>query len=325
MFNFFQRKHKYLNCPHLKHSLHFFHDEIRSCCSNAKGPVFYKEFDKIDWNYIYNERKKYLKNINKTYKNGIPPECEGCFEINHCLEDKEIKDIENRVDRIYFQNNMTCNAKCIYCTFKDESKGQEYQGLPLIKQLIEKKILSKNACVYMSGGEITISPEFENLLTTLTEYLDNKVEILTSCIKYCESIKQAFIKDKLRMVVSLDSASRETYLKIKMVDCFDKVINNLKAYVEASDYAKDNITLKYIIVDNVNDNIEEITKFINLVKNLGIKNIRMDINYEEYRYTGDKKVPEYYFDLYEKFNKTAQDLGLCIQKCEQVEAILNKK
>ena len=79
------------------------------------------------------------------------------------------------------------------------------------------------------------------------------VEILTSGIKYCKSIEDAFVNDKLKMVVSIDSGTKETYLKIKGVDCFDKVIENLRKYVLASDFAKENITLKYIIVDKEND------------------------------------------------------------------------
>ena len=71
--------------------------------------------------------------------------------------------------------------------------------------------------------------------------------------------------------------------------------------------------------------MEEINNFIKLVKDLCIKNIRLDFDYEKYKYTGELKVPSYYYDLYENFNKNAEIAGLTIQKCEQVEAILNKK
>ena len=170
----------------------------------------------------------------------------------------------------------------------------------------------------MSGGEITISPEFEELLSVLLDYLNSKVEILTSGIKYCESIKNAFIQDKCSLVISL-----ETYKKIKQVDCFDKVVSNIKTYINASKYAKNSITMKYIIIDGINDNIKEITDFIILVKNLGIKNIRLDFDYEKYKFSENIAVPGYYFDLYNKFNEKCNEFGLNIQHCGQIDAILD--
>lgn len=327
MFNQLLKKKKYLDCHCMKHSIHFFYDEIRACCTNIKGPIFYPDYngENVDWSFIYNERKKLIKKINSFFnKEEIPSPCLGCCEINSLLQNKKISNFDNQIDKVYFHYNMSCNAKCTYCTYSYIERGFKYKVLPLVKQIIEKKILSQNALVYMSGGEITISPEFEELLSILLNYLYSQIEILTSGIKYCKSIEDAFIQNKCRLMISLDSSTPETYKKIKQVDCFDKVVDNIKNYVKASDNAKKNITLKYIIVDGVNDNIEEITNFIQLVKNLEIENIRLDFDYEKYKFTKNIKVPEYYFNLYETFNKKASELGLNVQKCEQVEAILKK-
>lgn len=327
MLNNLFKKKKYLNCHWMKHSIHFFYDEIRACCTNVSGPVFYPDYknEYVDWNYIYTTRKNLIKNINSFWnKEEIPQECKGCCEVNSFLEDKKVEDFNNVIDRVYFHNHMSCNAKCTYCTYSYIERGFKYKVLPLVKDMIDKQILSPNASVYMSGGEITISPEFEELLSTLLNYLTGCVEILTSGIKYCNSIEQAFIQNKCRLIISLDSSSAETYKKIKQVDCFDKVVDNLRNYLKASDNAKKCITLKYILIDGVNDNEEEISNFIQLVKNLGIQNVRLDFDYEKYKFTKDVKVPEYYFNLYNTFNQKALELGLNIQKCEQVEAILNK-
>ena len=54
----FYKKDNYLNCYLMKHSLHFFYDEIRTCCSNAKGPVLFSVkndgYCNINWNKVYN-------------------------------------------------------------------------------------------------------------------------------------------------------------------------------------------------------------------------------------------------------------------------------
>ena len=327
MRNIFKKK-KYLDCPNLKHSLHFFYDEIRACCSNVPGPIFYPDFngESIDWDYIYSKRKNYYKEINSFFSEvSAPKECLKCFDAQLNYSDKKVEKFSNQIKRIYFQNHMSCNAKCVYCTFAHVEKGYQYKVLGIVKSLIDNNLLATDASIYMSGGEPTISPEFEDLLSLLTSYLvNNKIEILTSGIKYCESIKECFIQDKLKMVLSLDSGTRETYKKVKGVDCFNQVLENLKIYVQASDNARENITLKYILVDKYNDNNKEIEEFFNVVTSLGIKNVRLDIDYEKYKFTRYIRVPEYYFDLIKCFNKLAADNNLNVQICEQVLAVLNK-
>ncbi len=327
MFKNFFKTRKYLDCPYMKYSLNFFYDRIISCLTYETGPCFYMNYkgDKIDWNYVYKLRTDYVKKINSPFnKNRIPSCCIDCSERKNFMTDKKVNGFENQIKRLYFHNNMSCNAKCIYCTYSYIENGYKYKVLPIVQDLIEKEILSRSAMIYMSGGEITISPEFEDLLSILSSYVYSQIEILTSGIKYCKSIENAFIQNKCKLVISLDSSSSETYKKIKQVDCFDKVVNNLKNYINVSDYAKTGITLKYILVDGINDNLKELSNFVHLVKHLEIKNIRLDFDYEKYKFASDKKVPEYYFDLYNEFNKLAAEAGLNIEKCQQIEAILNK-
>ncbi len=324
----FLKKNEYLNCHFMKHSLHFFQDSIKACCTNAQGPVFYPDYsgEVIDWNYIFNIRKKYIKNINSFWnKKTIPDCCKNCSELNLYKSKDKVKKFENIIDTVYFHHSMSCNAKCVYCCYRERSKGYNYKVLPAVKSLIDNKILSKHASIYMSGGEITINPEFEELLYLLINYLDSKIEILTSGIKYCKSIESAFKADRCILIISPDCADRETYKKIKRVDCFDELVNNLKTYISACENAKNNIILKYIIVDNINDNNEEIEKFINLAKNLGVKNVRMDIDYEKYNIDNYEAIPQKYYDLILFFNKLAKDANLNVQHCNQVDFILSKR
>lgn len=324
--NLFKKK-KYLDCHFMKHSLHFFHDSIKACCTNASGPIFYPDYtgESVDWNYVFKIRKDYVSKINSFFNNEeIPDVCKGCYEINAGVKETKVKKFNNVIDRLYFHNNMSCNAKCIYCTYQHRERGYKYKVLPLLESLIENKILSENTTVYMSGGEITIYPEFEEMMSLLLNYLNSRIEILTSGIKYCKSIQEAFIQNKCFLIISIDSGTRETYKKIKQVDCFDIVVENLKKYIQASDNVKDNVVLKYIIVDGYNDNKEEIKYFIELVSSLGIKNVRLDVDYEKYKLADDVKVPDYYFDLISYFNALALQNNLIVNHFEQVDAILEK-
>lgn len=328
MFKDFFKKKKYLDCPLMKESLHFFYNQIRPCCMNVPGPIFYDNYagEEIDWDYIFKERQKLTEKIQNAHeKNYIPKECIGCCDVNlYLTEKKPDNNFKNEIKKIYFHNHMPCNAKCTYCSYDYFNNGYGYDVLRYVEELINKKILSKEALIYMSGGEPTISKEFESLLSLLTSYLNPPVEILTSGIKYCESIKNAFIQDKCRLMISLDSGTKEVYEKIKRVDCFDQVVNNIKTYINASDNAKKGITLKYIIVDNANDTEEEIENFLKLVKELGVMNVRIDFDSVKYKFTGDINVPDSYFNLINYFYKSAEEKNLTIRKYEQTEAILNK-
>ena len=325
MRNLFEKK-QYLDCRSLKNSLHFFYDEVRACCSNVSGPIFYPDYngEDIDWEYVFKTRKKLVNNINSFLGDSVPDCCKNCFEIHTHLSDKKILSFENKINMLYIQNNMSCNAKCLYCSFANEKRGYRYNVLPHVKTLIEKEILSPNAFVFMSGGETTISPEFDDLLDLFLSYKNVKVELLTSGIKYSEKIKNGFIKEKVSMVVSLDSGCRETYLRIKQVDAFDVLLSNLKEYTSCSDYAKENITLKYILVDRINDNKTEIDKFFNIVNELGIKKVRLDVDFVLYNLSNKFKVPEIYSELFDYFVQKSNDLNLHILEYDQIKQILNK-
>ena len=106
--------------------------------------------------------------------------------------------------------------------------------------------------------------------------------------------------------------------------CRISVVSNLKSYTDKTDLAKKNITLKYIIVDELNDNIEEMTKFFDIVKMLGIKNVRLDVDSRKYILNNSTVVPAHYGKLYEFFKNKAEELSLNLFSDEQMEVILKK-
>lgn len=324
--NLFEKK-KYLDCPFMKNSLHFFYDAVRACCVNVSGPVFYSDYkgENIDFDFIYNERKKVFDGIlTAKEKKYIPACCENCCDVEKFFIDDKPQSFNNEIKTVYFHNHMSCNARCVYCSYDYFDRGYGYDVLNFVKDMIERRILLPDASIYMSGGEITITNEFEELLSLLLSYMNNKVEILTSGIKYCKSIQEAFCKDKCKLIISLDSGNKNVYEKIKKVDCFDKVVQNLKDYISFSDNAKSNILLKYIIVDGINDTVQEIEDFLKLASELGILNVRIDFDFVKYRFSDAVKLPKHYFELIEYFDTSAKEKNLSINTYGQIEAILQK-
>lgn len=325
--NLFKKK-KYLNCPYMKHSLHFFHDEIRACCSNVKGPVFYSNYNgkDINWDEVYEERKNYIKLINSnSNEDPIPLECQGCFMAEGFLSDKKIDDFENKVDNLFIQNNMSCDAKCVNCSFITEEKETRYSALSLIKVLTEKKLLDEKCKPIISCGGITTSQEFDELVDLLADNVDNTIYLSTSGIKYSDAVANAFKKNKCWQTISIDAGTKETYAKLKQVDCFDTIINNLKNYISVDEKARECTILKYVIVNGINDNVEEIKKFFDVVVSLGLKHVQLDVDFSEYGLGKDKVVPKHYFDLIKTFNELASKNEIKVCDSPQTEEILKKE
>lgn len=330
MRNIFKPK-KYLDCKHMKHSIHFFYDDIRCCCSNVKGCIF----KQIDSNYEYSSdlvydfyfyRKNIINKINNFFTDeNFPFSCQGCTQYSSFLSKNKVKKFDNYINKVYIHNFMGCNAKCIYCAFGYyRNNKQLYYVLPIMNELIDKNILSKNAHICFSGGEPTISDEFEILFSKMSDYVETQMEVLTSCIKYSESIANAFKQNRVKLLISLDSGSPEVYKKVKQVDAFDKVIENLKTYIDYSENAKSSITLKYIILDGVNDDLNEIYNFLDLTSSLGIESVMFSFDCVKYRFDLNKPIPNHYLDFYTKFVEYSEKLGLLVSVNPQAEPIMRK-
>ena len=177
----------------------------------------------------------------------------------------------------------------------------------------------------MSGGEITISPNFDELVTILNENISKPLGLASSGIRYSKTLENIFSQSKCWEVISLDSGCKETYFKLKQVDCFDTVVNNIKEYIKNSPPARRMISLKYIIVDGINDNKEEIKKFIDVVSDLGIERVIADVNFEQYSVTNSETVPLYYRELIDYFKYYSECKNINFELGSQTQQIMDKK
>lgn len=112
---------KYRSCRLAEHGIYFYHDPgtqriIAGHCCNSDHLNFddrlYLYFDlkneKLDWDYIFEEKRKFRENAKK----GIyPSQCEGCFE----LTEREWDD-GDYISHLTAGNIIKCNSRCIYCS-----------------------------------------------------------------------------------------------------------------------------------------------------------------------------------------------------------------
>ena len=225
---------KYTSCIHLEHGITFFSNSVQICCISSHpggGNIMQIENYKgelIDWEEIFKNRAVMREGI----KNGIVPEkCTGCYY----LKEQEWNS-ENYIDEVLIGHFTHCNCNCIYCYTEKDKKffnaNKTYNIFPVIKDMVDKGVLSKNATVTFGGGEPTILQEFEELVYLLLDYDVYNIRIHSDGIKYSPAIEKGLKLGKITLITSLDSGSKEVYERIKQVPCYDKVWQNMAKYAK---------------------------------------------------------------------------------------------
>lgn len=302
---------KYKSCHLLEHGIYFFYDSIQVCCFivGKEAEHFYLQEnysgEEIDWDKIL-EQKRILR---KNHKEGkIHPNCQNCFN----LEEKEW-DENPSINNIYISHWTNCNCTCSYC-YTECSKEyyntrKNYKIMPILKQMLEKGILNFDGYLAFGGGEPGVLEEFDDIVNL---FLDNNVRSIvtnSSGIKYVESIGKGLSTGRLDVTVSIDSGSPETFKKIKKMDLYSKVIENLKKYIKDQGEYTDKVRSKYVIVPEVNDNTEEIEKWLQTSINTGIKQVIIDLEGKWYLKIREN-IPNHVFELISYVEKRTNELGL---------------
>lgn len=320
-----------VNCPFILNGIHFFFNHIRACCANTDGPIFMNNYkgEEIDWETLTKER---IELRDKFLQGEILESCKNCFQLDSFKADTEIHN-STQIDKVYIAHWLHCNCDCSYCHKnclidnkfdKTIKKSEYYDVFPILKQMIEKEILSKHSSIFILGGEPTVLKELDDILELLLSYVERKITIFSSGITYNKTIGKCFEQNKCELVTSIDAGTKETFEKIKRVPCFDKFKETIIRYVASAPNANENIILKYILLKDVNDNIEEIENWLVLTKELNVKNIRLDVdcnrNFEEEA----NNIPQHYYDIYNHVKNRAKELDLNIVFSEQISKILEK-
>ena len=301
----------YKNCHILLHGLCFFPFDIVSCCyapndhiNGCKPPVLFENYhgELFSKEELFSKIRKY----SDFFKQGnCPKECEGCFQIKEADRDEG-----EYIDFMTITQFSKCNADCIYCSNNlnpTERTHETYDIVPLLHHFKQLGIIKDNCELHIGGGEFTIYKECEQIIEEFG--FDNyKIYIPTNAIHYSEKIHNAMQHGSTFIIVSLDSGCRKTYKKIKRVDTFDKVVKNLYKY---KDNIKTKITLKYIIIPGINDNLKEYKKFLKIAKELGAI-VRIDI---DARYLRKEKniINPLYISLAKKMYKITERIGIDVE------------
>ncbi len=155
-----------------------------------------------------------------------------------------------------------CNLRCLYCMPDDHYNFTAPDKLMQVNEITEiAKIFVKNGVkkIRITGGEPLIRKDVDKILLNLAD-LPVKLTMTTNGIRlndYIDLMKQTKL---LSLNISLDTLCADKYKLIAKRDYFDRVMQNIKLFVDNNFHIKVNM----VVMKNIND--DEILDFIELTK-----------------------------------------------------------
>ncbi len=322
---------KYKTCPWLEHGIVFDHCNIVRNCSHFNPstggrPVIYENYhgELFDWDKFWALKNSYRENAKR---NELPSQCIDCM----CLHEKECEEASSRdekyIDRILLTPWVECNSRCLYCSAPTETfvleNTKSFKVLPVMQDFIENNVFSEDVSIDFAGGEPTIYPEFDKLLDLFVSKGFKDIVVHTNAIRFSKSIENAIKKMGLKLLISVDSATKEMHEKIKGVKTYDQVWKSIKKYAKAQKKDKSLVRLKYIILPGVNDNRDELEKWLLKCKKTGINDVVLNIDFNWLiKYIND--VPQEIRNLVNDTQQKAEELGMNLVLYPQLIEIQRK-
>lgn len=268
---FFGGREYRLCCPYLDHALFISSDMVHSC---HQLPPFVKSFpfenevvSESDVRSKLTELEEWrTKTINLLRRNE-KTSCDGCALLQYAIWPTTPKITLLGVGPS-FAGGTRCNSNCFYCIERDVIRKKSKQVLSSYDiHKIAAELYDDLEETSLADGEAVLLPHVEELCDLISEK-GWKVQVNTNGILYSDKIAETVANNQDSFIeISLDSGTKETYQKIKRVDKFEDVLQNLHQYKKKGCA----LILKYIMLPGFNDDIKEMDAFVRIAKDLGVK------------------------------------------------------
>jgi uncharacterized Fe-S cluster-containing radical SAM superfamily protein len=252
-------------CGYLGRFISYRKDTFSPCCITGKAPVI-KTSGSIPERL--SQWQEYVTGLVDDIRCGRPNKCDKCHMLKYGFYRKSVK-----LDEINFGSNQpgdVCNFKCTYCfcanTLRTITREEGMTTYEILRQLSEMpEYDTEDFIVQLANGEFSANKHCDEMINI---FLGTKwrFNIVSNLSIYKEGLATLLKDGRIRKITtSLDSGTPETFKKVKQVDAFAKVVGNLRKY------PLDNTVLlmKYIFLEDVNDNEADIDGYYELVKELG--------------------------------------------------------
>lgn len=168
-----------------------------------------------------------------------------------------------------------CNLECTFCKRERNKSASNFKDLSFKAFLKYPEPLKFASLVAVySWGEPFLNPHYDRFLEYIkTNFKGITIQISTNIILLNQRwIERLISFPDLEINISLNAATRKTYLLLTKRDKFIDVIKNIGSLVKAHKVIKNNlrISLSYVMTKQ---NIEEFPMFINLASELGVATV----------------------------------------------------
>ena len=270
---------KYLSCRYIESGVVFQPARtITPCCANPAGGFSPELIPFNGGDFSIEAMLKARARLIEGHQSGdIAKECQGCPRLTE--EEWGNHRSEYAIDEVTVAHFTSCNIRCNYCyTVTGDMKAPLSKAprlLPVFQKLIEEGLLAPHAVVKFSGGEPTLSPEFEPLLNLLSDYGARSI-VYTNATKLSAAILEALKRDKVEVICGIDAASIKTYKAIKKMNYYDKVWKVVSEYCAAlPSNARNKVWAKFIFCL---ENYHEAKSFVRLAAEAGAKYVYYDFD-----------------------------------------------
>lgn len=260
-----------LSCQYLHHALYLLPDSLWHCCITyvRNGEVRgFAEIQRIESaadisaESILKHKKLLYDDINA----GQETACTGCpfLKYDHWAP---LDRLEIRVLGLY--SHTRCNMRCSYCT-EDFYSGKEplYDIIEVCEKLEYEEAFGEIESLQWGGGEAVLLKGFDKTFTSLTNKLKPAENaVYTNAIRHNAAVEAALLDGRVKTITSVDAGTRETFKRVRGVDQFESVLQNLERYSRAGGEA---VTVKYILLPE-NNSLQEIEAFVARIKSHGLE------------------------------------------------------
>lgn len=202
---------------------------------------------------------------------------------------------------ILIKTTLNCNHTCPRCPHGMglTPRGKAYDmKFETLKKVLDEGSLKGLQSVVFTGGEPTLHPEFVKFISYAASKTFPDISVITNGSLLSDNIIKGILDFGItRLNISFDSITPSTYKKVRGVDDYNKVIQNIERLIEqreAKGLKLPLLSLSFVLSE---DNAEELDGFIEMwhekadggIKIYPYKNVYSIVNDDFYSQHGPAK------------------------------------
>lgn len=250
------------------------------------------------------EFKYGIDNLAEVYLNGLKKILDD-VQLEKVCKECSMRKIQQfiypKIRVITLNVNTQCNSKCLYCCSHSVNRNKSVSIVPHIIQLEQADLMDRDCFFDFGGGEPTLDPFFEENLSYISDQ-NYVIRVNTNALGFSEILATFAQNDKdINIRISVDAGTEATFLRIKGINNYDSVWQNIQKYREHTP----NIAIKYVLC-KYNTSIEDLEGFVEACVRTGINKIYVDIDHDAYSEKMMNGWSEYTQDMFDAAYKLTE-------------------